>query len=116
MLNRLPDKWRDFNKEFIPVYLEKWLDKTKIAAGLACGAIWIVSKKMSQGDIVLSPDGTGQYRVGEISGGYSYAPGAILPHRKPVKWLERTISRDDMSESLRNSCGEGTVSKISNRF
>ena len=43
---RLPDEWRDFNKKFIPIYLDKHPDKTKIAAGLACVAIWTVSKGM----------------------------------------------------------------------
>jgi restriction system protein len=114
LTGRLPEEWRAFNKEFIPVYLEKRPDKNKIAAGLACGAIWTVSKGMAQGDIVLCPDGTGQYRVGEISGIYTYASGEILPHRRPVRWLDRTISRADMSEQLRNSCGSiGTVSSIS---
>jgi len=44
LTGRLPDEWRDFNKEFIPIYLENRPHKTKIAAGLACGAIWTVSK------------------------------------------------------------------------
>jgi len=114
LTGHLPEKWRAFNKEFIPVYLEKRPDKNKIAAGLACGAIWTVSKGMAQGDIVLCPDGTGQYRTGEICGSYTYAPGEILPHRRPVRWLDQTIGRADMSEELRNSCGSiGTVSSIS---
>lgn len=114
LTGRLPDEWRDFNKEFIPIYLENRPDKTKIAAGLACGAIWTVSKGMTQGDILLCPDGTGQYRVGEITGAYTYANGEILPHRRPVQWLNKTINRADMSEGLRNSCGSiGTVSSIS---
>lgn len=111
---RLPDEWRAFNKEFIPIYLENRPEKTKIAAGLACGAVWTVSKGMAQGNIVLCPDGTGQYHVGEITGGYTYAPEDILPHRRPVRWYEQTISRADMSDGLRNSCGSiGTVSLIS---
>jgi restriction system protein len=113
LTGQLPDEWRAFNKEFIPIYLEKWPDKTKIAAGLACGAIWTVSKGMAQGDIVLSPDGTGQYRVGEIAGGYTYASGEILPHRRPVRWFDRTISPDQMSDALSNSCRSiGTVSSL----
>ncbi|MDH3898736.1 MAG: endonuclease NucS [Deltaproteobacteria bacterium] len=114
LTGRLPNEWRDFNKEFIPIYLEKWPDKTKIAAGLACGAIWTVSKGMAQGDIVLCPDGTGQYRLGEIAGSYTYAQGQFLPHRRPVQWLDQTISTDDMSEGLSNSCRSiGTVSSLS---
>lgn len=114
LTGRLPNEWRDFNKEFIPIYLEKWPEKTKIAAGLACGAIWTVSKGMAQGDIVLCPDGTGQYRLGEIAGSYTYAQGQFLPHRRPVQWFDQTISTDDMSDGLRNSCRSiGTVSSLS---
>ena len=111
---RLPDNWRDFNKEFIPIYLESNPDKSKITAGLACGAIWTVSKGMDQGDIVLCPDGAGQYRVGEISGTYNYANGEILPHRRSVRWLDLTIERAAMSDKLQNSCGSiGTISNVS---
>ena len=111
---RLPDNWRDFNKEFIPIYLESNPDKSKITAGLACGAIWTVSKGMDQGDIVLCPDGAGQYRVGEISGVYNYANGEILPHRRSVRWLDLTLERAAMSEKLQNSCGSiGTISNVS---
>jgi len=34
---RLPENWKSFNKEFIPIYLGNFPDKSKIAAGLACG-------------------------------------------------------------------------------
>ena len=109
----LPDQWRDFNKEFIPVYLKIHPEKSKVAAGLACGAIWTVSKGMLNGDTILSPDGTGSYRVGEIIGDYSYAAGQILPHRRAVKWLGQSIKREDMSQELKNSTGSiGTVSNI----
>jgi restriction system protein len=111
---RLPDNWRDFNKEFIPIYLESNPDKSKITAGLACGAIWTVSKGMGQGDIVLCPDGAGQYRIGEISGVYNYANAEILPHRRSVRWLDISIERAAMSEKLQNSCGSiGTISNVS---
>ncbi|MCK5686510.1 DUF1016 family protein [bacterium] len=114
LTGKLPSEWRDFNKEFIPIYLENHPDKTKIAAGLACGAIWTVSKGMEKGDFLLSPDGTGSYRIGEIIGTYTYAQGEILPHRRSVRWLDQTISRTDMSETLRNSCGfTGTIGSIS---
>ena len=36
---KLYDNWRDFNKEFIPVYLQNNPDKKKVAAGLACATI-----------------------------------------------------------------------------
>ena len=65
---RLPEEWREFNKQFIPVFLAKHPHKTKIGAGLACGALWTVSKGIRQGDIVLCPDGAGSYRPGEVIG------------------------------------------------
>ncbi|MDD3814958.1 MAG: endonuclease NucS [Desulfocapsaceae bacterium] len=109
----LPDDWRAFNKKFIPVFLSTHPDKTKIGAGLACGALWTVSKGIRKGDIVLCPDGSGCYRVGEVSGDYFYAPGENIPHRRPVYWLNNTIDRADMSEALKNSTGSiGTVSTI----
>lgn len=110
---QLPEEWRQFNAAFIPVFLAKRPDKTRIAAGLACGALWTVSKGIRTGDVVLSPDGTGRYHVGEVLGSYTYAPGQVLPHRRPVKWLPLTIARAAMSEALRNSTGfTGTVSTI----
>lgn len=109
----LPEEWRAFNKQFIPIFLANNPDKTKIGAGLACGALWTVSKGIKRGDFVLCPDGTGSYRVGEVLGDYYYAAGQVLPHRRKVRWLETTIARSAMSEALQNSTGSiGTVSTI----
>lgn len=111
--NQLPDEWRAFNKVFVPVFLASHPGKTKIGAGLACGALWTVSKGIQKGDIVMCPDGTGRYHVGEVSGDYSYEPGKILFHRRPVVWLKVTIDRAAMSEALRNSTGSvGTSCEI----
>lgn len=113
LTKKLTEEWRAFNKEFIPIYMATHPDKTKIGAGLACGALWTVSKGIQKGDIVLCPDGTGKYRVGEVSGDYYYEPGKILFHRRPVTWLNVSIDRAVMSEALRNSTGSiGTVSNI----
>lgn len=115
LTNHLPDEWRAFNKHFVPIFLELHPHKTKIGAGLACGALWTVSKGIRKGDIVICPDGTtGTYRLGEVIGDYSYKPGAILPHRRGVQWLSGTIARADMSDALRNATGSiGTVCDIS---
>lgn len=113
LTGKLPEDWRTFNKQFIPVFLATRPDKTKIGAGLACGALWTVSKGILKDDVVLCPDGAGRYRVGEVTGDYYYAPGEILPHRRPVRWLSQIIDRAEMSETLRNSTGIGTVSGLS---
>lgn len=102
---KLPDEWRQFNAAFIPVFLAGHPEKSKIAAGLACGALWTVTKGIQASDIVLCPDGTGRYHVGEVQGGYSHAPGQVLQHRRSVKWLPIAIDRSAMSEALRNSTG-----------
>ncbi|HSV98131.1 MAG TPA: endonuclease NucS domain-containing protein [Spirochaetota bacterium] len=113
LTGKLPDEWKEFNKRFIPVMLAKEPGKSKIGAGLACGALWTVSKGIQKGDIVLSPDGTGVYRVGEVAGDYYYAPGLVLPHRRKINWLPVSIARTAMSEALQNSTGSiGTVSTI----
>ena len=110
---KLPDTWRPFNSAYVPVYLKIHPDKTKVAAGLACGAIWTVSKGLRPGDMILSPDGNGRYRLGEIEGEYWYADGEILPHRRSVRWHEVYINRAAMSDALKGSTGSiGTVSNI----
>lgn len=114
LTNALPEGWRAFNAAFIPIYRAARPEKSKIAAGLACGMLWTVCKGMKIGDFVLCPDGSGTYRVGEITGNYEYAPGEILPHRRAVRWLSQSIDRADMSDALRNSSGSiGTVCDIS---
>lgn len=114
LTNKLPDNWKDFNKEFIPFYLQKFPDKTKVAAGLACGALHTIAKGINVGDVILSPNGSGSYYIGEVTGQYQYVPGIILPHRRSVNWFDHTIERSEMSMELKNSTGSiGTVSFIS---
>ena len=113
LTHKLPEEWRKFNREFIPIFLAGHPDKTKIGAGLACGFLWTVSRGIKKSDIVLCPDGEGNYRVGEVTGDYFYASDQILPHRRPVQWLSKSIERTIMSDSLKNSTGSiGTVSNI----
>lgn len=110
---KLPEVWREFNKAFVPVFLKNNPEKTKIGAGLACGALWTIAKGINKGDIVLCPDGSGTYRIGEVIGDYYYVPNQLLPHRRKVQWLPTMIARSAMSEALRNSTGAiGTVSTI----
>lgn len=111
---KLPENWKQFNQEFIPIWLAQHPDKTKVSAGLACGALWTISKGIRIGDIVLCPNGSGSYYIGEVNSEYSYHPGTNLPHRRAVRWLPGTIERAAMSEALQNSSGSiGTVSTIS---
>jgi len=114
LTDHLPENWRDFNAEFIPVYMENVPGKSKTSAGLACGFLWTVAKGLKIGDVVLSPTGKGTYYVGTISSDYFYAPGTELPHRRKVEWMDALIPRKSMSQKLKNATGAiGTCCDIS---
>ena len=109
----LVDDWRLFNQKFIPVFMKNRPDKTKVAAGLACGALWTICKGLSIGDIVLCPRGDGTYLVGEVSGSYVYKKNSELPHTRSVRWFPETIQRSAFSQEFRNSSGSiGTTSDV----
>ncbi|HIA03892.1 MAG TPA: DUF91 domain-containing protein [Myxococcales bacterium] len=111
---RLSEHWKDFNREFRPVYLDTHPHKSKMAAGLACGMTWRVCKALFEGDVILTPDGSGRYRVGELTGPYYHVADGPLPHRRPVRWLPQFIDRADMSQALQYSTGAiGTCADIS---
>lgn len=108
-----PDSKREFNKKFVPVYLEKNQGASKVKAGLACGMLYTICKDIKIDDWVLCPDGSGEYWVGEVVSDYFYCEGHELPHRRSVSWFEKKISRVNMSESLRYSTGAiGTVADM----
>ena len=107
------ENWRHFNKKFIPLWMENVPGKSATAAGLSCGALWTIIKGLNEGDVVLCPSGLGFYYVGVLSGGYYYVPNTELPHRRPVKWLDKVVYRKDMSEELQHSSGSiGTCCDI----
>lgn len=110
LTGRVPEDWREFNKEFIPIFLKDHPDKSKIAAGMACGTLWTIAKGMNLGDMVLCPDGQGHFYVGEITGDYYYQPDGLLPHRRPVRWYPQTIARADLTDDMRKTIG--TVATI----
>jgi len=113
LTNHLSDNRRSFNQEFVPIYLEQNPGKTKIGAGLACGMLWTITKEIEIGDVVICPDGKGNYYAGEVTSNYEFHKEQDLPHHRAVRWFSKTISRNEMSESLRNSSGSiGTVSNI----
>ncbi len=107
LTHNLPDVWREFNNRFIPIFLERNPDFSKIGAGLACGFLWTIAKGLKKGDLVLCPDGSGFYHVGEITSDYSYVPDPILPHRRSVQWFSQAIERAAISDELWNSIRAG---------
>lgn len=103
--SHLTDDFKLFSKKYSPIFIKNNPEKSKVASGLASGSIWTVCHDLKRGDIVLSPDGKGEYLVGEIDSNYYYADGEILPHRRKVKWNNSTIRKNEMSQPLQNSLG-----------
>ncbi|MBM3160388.1 MAG: DUF1016 family protein [Bacteroidetes bacterium] len=113
LTNKLHENWKDFNAVYRPVWLQSNPGKSKVAAGLACGMLWTICKGIRKGDIVLCPDGQGNYFVGEVDSDYYYKPNEILFHRRNVKWYPVMIERNSMSQELKKSTGSiGTTSDI----
>ncbi|WP_339891837.1 endonuclease NucS domain-containing protein [uncultured Alteromonas sp.] len=113
LTDKLPENWREFNHDMIPIYLESNPDKSKVSAGLACGMMHTICKGIKVGDIVFCPNGQGIYFVGEVTSEYVYRSNEVLPHRRLVKWYGKGVAREEMSKPLKNSTGSvGTVSNI----
>jgi restriction system protein len=103
-----------FNAKYIPLYQANFPHKTRIGAGLACGALWVVSRKIAIGDRVVSPVGGGQYRVGTVTSDYHYAAGQTLPHRRAVTWDATSYAKEDFPTEIRGALtSQGTVVQLS---
>lgn len=109
------DDWPDFNRRYIPEYLNYSPTKNRIAAGLACASIHTIGAQMQSGDYVISPIGNGIYKIGQITGDYHYVPDSNLPHRRGINWLDTDISQSSISNELKKSIGsQMTVINLSN--
>ncbi len=97
------EDWREFNKSLIPVYLRDNPGKSRVAAGLSCGALWSISQGMKIGDIILSPNGKGRYAVGEVVSDYLFRPEQKQAHQRSVRWKDILIDKADMSNEIQNS-------------
>jgi restriction system protein len=109
--NRLPDKWQDFNEEWIPYFLAEGGKPNRVSAGLAAGQLWTVAKGIQVGDIILSPTDTssGELYVGVVTSEYHYRAGETLPHRRSVEWQLRKLARIECSAELRGGLGYGST-------
>jgi restriction system protein len=113
LTEELPENWREFNAKYRDVWLKEHPGKSKVAAGLACGMLWTICKYLKINDIVICPDGLGNYYVGAIASNYGYYPGTNIPHRRSVKWYSKMIERASMSQELKNSTGStGTSANV----
>jgi len=100
MTGEFGSDWRSFNAKWRPWLMEHQPEYSGVSAGLACATMWQVCEGVQVGDLILCPDESKTFRVAEVTGGYQYSPDSELPHRRPVRWLDITISRDNFSEEL----------------
>jgi restriction system protein len=105
LTNKFPADLKEFNRNYIPKFLEQNPDKTKVAAGQACGRLYTLCKEFEDNDIVVCPDGRGNYRFGRIKGEYYYKHQGVLPHRRKVEWLSLTVPKNQFSEEFQSSIG-----------
>ncbi|MEO9863544.1 MAG: endonuclease NucS domain-containing protein [Yoonia sp.] len=113
LTGKFPPTFQEFNATMRDVYLKQNPEKSKVAAGLACGMLHTICHGANLGDVVLTPDTDGNIHFGEISGDYIYDPTYELPHKRPVRWFNKAVHRNDLSDTLQNSMGSvGTVSNV----
>lgn len=109
----LTDDLKSFNAHFVEKFLEINPIKSKISASLSGGMMHAICKRVKIGDIILSPNGRGSYRIGTVTSDYHYIDEQILPHRRSVKWSDVLIDRQNMSDTLKSSTNSpGTVAEI----
>ncbi len=108
LTSQLPDNWREFNKRWIDELLP--MRKSRVSAGLAAGALWVISKGIQRGDIVLSPTTIpGELIAGEVIGDYEYVINEPLQHRRQVRWFPGVIQKESLSADLRGGLGYGAT-------
>ena len=103
LTGEFPEDWREFNKKYVPIYLEQNPHRSKMAAGLACGLTHTFSTYVGTNDIVMCPDGNGNYRFGKLTSDYYFKQGEVLPHRRNIQWLNIETPRETLSDGLKKS-------------
>jgi restriction system protein len=73
----------------------------------AVGMLERMANVIQVGDGVITYDPkTRRYWIGRVTGGYFFTENDdYLPHRRQVQWQPKTVSRDDLSITARNSLG-----------
>ena len=98
----LSDNWRDFNKKYVDVIIDIHPGKSRVGAGLNCGVIWTLAKGLPKGAIVLCPSDDHTFMACRIISDYYFA-SEKPHHRREVEWIETSITKDDLSQEMRNS-------------
>tara|TARA_B100000513_G_C11877678_1_gene178132 strand:+ start:170 stop:1084 length:915 start_codon:yes stop_codon:yes gene_type:complete len=97
------DNWRDFNAIYVDYLVKKQPNKTRVGAGLSCGALWTLSKGIKENTIVICPNKEGNYLACKVISEYYYVSGSDPYHRRKVEWFKDPILKSDMSKTLISS-------------
>ncbi|MCL3817909.1 AAA family ATPase [Aeromicrobium wangtongii] len=70
----------------------------------SAGTLYRFIHEIKVGDVVVCPNRSNRtLNVGRVSGDYEYRPDAeIHRHWRPVEWLRRNVSRDELSTAAQN--------------
>lgn len=99
-------------------YEQRYPDAAPMNIAQNVGQIWRFLHDLTVGTYVVTPlSEDSKLLVGQITGGYQFVPGALdspYPHRKPVTWFDRTITRGELSVPAQNTLRSSlTVFQIS---
>ena len=109
----LYDSVKEFNKHFVPKYLEKCPEINKNQAIQSCSSLWTVLKKIKIDDFVLCPKNIDECYVGAVTSDYYFEHGKELSHRRKVIWYNTIIDKKSMSSELATSVWlNGTVHSL----
>lgn len=96
--------WKVFNKKYIPIHQSITKNVSNVSSGFACVKVWEIRFGMNIGDIVFTPDGSGNYYIAEIISDYLYNENFCIPHCRKVRWLGQ-INKSKISVNFKNSMG-----------
>lgn len=91
----------------LELFSRTWPEQTSRQIQVGAGQVWRFLHEVRKGDHVVTYDPTTRlYHVGTIEGGPLYEPDRMerLPVVRSVRWTS-SVSRDELSESTRNTLG-----------
>ena len=96
------EKWEDLRA----IVALRYPDRPPVTAGNYTGNMFRFAREMNSGDYVIMPDGQ-VLRCGVILGDRLYFERGAEhnSHRRPVRWLPKSLKSADLSEGLRNAIG-----------
>jgi predicted Mrr-cat superfamily restriction endonuclease len=101
----LSDDYEDLNNHFVPLYLDIHPECNPDQAGQACADLWRFARLITDGDILLCKDPSGDFYFSKVCGDYTHDSGKAIPHRRKMRLLSPIFSRKQLSKGLRHATG-----------